>query len=309
MGKVGTKIKYGFIILDILVAITFLVLSYLEYQKRNDTLKEKDKLKSDYQEILNDVEVAKSEVTEVDAKIEELNRIDERTNEQMEKVIKLASELEKKIQAKETNYKIAYLTFDDGPYYNTYKVLEILKKYDVKATFFTTNINGTKCYDKSSYNCQELYQEYAKAHHTIANHTYTHAIFKGLYKSVASFMDAIVKQEELIKSKTGLTTNIARFPGGSGTAGKLKSGIIDKLRERGYGWVDWTAQDGDGGSLTDKTTGWNNFKNSINSGIEVVLFHDYNKITTNLLPEAIEYLQSKNYILLPLFYDSVMINK
>ena len=123
-------------------------------------------------------------------------------------------------------------------------------------------------------------------------------------------MNAIVRQEDHIKEQTGgYITNIARFPGGSSTAGRLKNSIIDRLRERGYGWVDWTAQNGDGGSMNDWNTGWRNFTNSIGDSIEVVLFHDYHRVTTNMLPNAIDYLRERNYILLPLFYDSVMINK
>ena len=43
--------------------------------------------------------------------------------------------------------------------------------------------------------------------------------------------------------------------------------------------------------------------------IEVVLLHDYNGITTAILPDIIEYLQNNGYILLPLFYESNVINK
>ena len=63
------------------------------------------------------------------------------------------------------------------------------------------------------------------------------------------------------------------------------------------------------GYLPNKDVAWNNFTNSINQNIEVVLFHDYNKITLSILPDAIKYLKDNNYILLPLFYESNMINK
>ena len=82
-----------------------------------------------------------------------------------------------------------------------------------------------------------------------------------------------------------------------------------KLREMGYGWVDWTAQDGDGGSLTDYNVGWKNLTGSINENIEVILFHDYSGVTISLLGNAIKYLEDRNYILLPLFYESVKVNK
>ena len=90
---------------------------------------------------------------------------------------------------------------------------------------------------------------------------------------------------------------------------KLKQSIIEKLKEKNYGWVDWSANDGDGGDLKSKEAAWNNFISTINENIEVVLFHDYNYITLSILPDAIEYLQNKNYVLLPLFYESSMVNK
>ena len=76
------------------------------------------------------------------------------------------------------------------------------------------------------------------------------------------------KQEDLIYSKTNVKTNIMRFPGGSSTAKNLKNDIIIKLREKGYGWVDWTAQDGDGGALKSRDQAWNIFTKSINDNIE-----------------------------------------
>ena len=218
-------------------------------------------------------------------------------------------ELENKIIKKETDYKIAYLTFDDGPYYSTNDFLKVLKENDVKATFFTIGLNKERCYDNQLKECHSLYKKIVLDGHTIANHTYSHQIFNGLYSSSTSFINQVVKQEEFIKEKTGVITNIVRFPGGASTAGNLKNDIIKGLREKKYGWVDWSAQDGDGGYLPNKDVAWNNFTNSINQNIEVVLFHDYNKITLSILPDAIKYLKDNNYILLPLFYESNMINK
>ena len=314
MGRFRSKITTSFIIINILLSVGIAYLGYNEYSKMQEIKKEKAKIKEDYQVLMKDESIGEDEINDINEKINELNNIDETQKTKKEEVFKLASQVEQKIKKKETKYKIAYLTFDDGPYYNTYKVLSILKQYKVKATFFTTNINGEKCFDNRKYNCHELYKEYAKANHTIANHTYTHGWNRGLYKSASTLISAVKKQEDLIKSKTGIVTNIMRFPGGSGTP-KAQGGtsrfnsMVAELRKNGYGWVDWTAQDGDGGSLTNKTTGWNNFKGSINDSIEVVLFHDYNAVTTSLLPDVIKYLQDKNYILLPLFYESVMINK
>ena len=256
----------------------------------------------------NEVTEKSNEIKKIEEEIEKINSID--LNKNKEAFFKEVKALEDRIIAGTSSAKIAYLTFDDGPYYSTYKFLDVLDKYDVKATFFTTNINGDNCYDNKSYNCHLLYQEYLKRGHTLANHTYTHAIFRGLYSSADSFMKAIEDQENMIKDITGgYVTNITRFPGGSATAGGLKNTIVERLRARGYGYVDWTAQDGDGGDLKSTDAAWKNFTGSINQNIEVVLFHDYNKYTLSILPNAIEYLQNKGYILLPLFYESNMVNK
>jgi peptidoglycan/xylan/chitin deacetylase (PgdA/CDA1 family) len=123
-------------------------------------------------------------------------------------------------------------------------------------------------------------------------------------------MNAVIKQEELIKEQTdGYITKIVRFPGGTRTSGKLKGPIQEKLKERGYGWADWTCEDGDGGDLRSADQAWANIKYGLNSDLEVILLHDYNKITISILPDLIEYLQQKGYILLPLFYESNMVNK
>lgn len=223
-----------------------------------------------------------------------------------------AKELEDKVLNHETNLKIAYLTFDDGPYYKTYEYLRILKENDIQATFFTTSINGEMCFDKKDVNCMGLYKEYLKGGHTIGNHTYTHSIGKGLYKSVNTFINSLKQQEEHIKNMTGgYITNIVRFPGGSGSAKKhkVRDGAIEKLKELGYGWVDWTAQDGDGINLSNVEDGMKELKETINADIEVILLHDYNKYTLALLPDAIAYLKSEGYIFLPLFYESSVINK
>lgn len=267
----------------------------------------KVKLEKDYKEISNNTYNEKKE--NLEKEISELNNIENNTAKLKEDYYKDIKKLEDEIISGKSNKKIAYLTFDDGPYYKTYQFLDVLDKYNVNATFFTIGLGKEKCLDNRKEDCRKLYKEIVKRGNTIANHTYSHLIWKGLYSSPESFITQIKKQEELIKKETGVVTRIARFPGGSSTAGNKKTAIIELLRKNGYGWVDWTAQDGDGGELSGKDEAWNNFTSSIDSNIEVVLFHDYNDLTLQILPEAIEYLQSKGYIVLPLFYESNMVNK
>lgn len=243
--------------------------------------------------------------------IENLNNIDDNILNAKNELFKLAQELEQKIIKKESDKKIAYLTFDDGPYYATHDFLKVLKNYKVKATFFTIGLDKENCFDNRSKKCHELYKKVVDGGHTIANHSYSHLIFNGLYNSGSSLANQVKKQENMIKEKTGVTTNIFRFPGGSGTAkyyGVFDS-AVKELRKMNYGWVDWSASNGDGGDPGTKSQALARFKDEIDENIEVVLFHDYNRVTLSMLPEAIEYLQKKNYVILPLFYESVKINK
>ena len=303
--------KNYWIIFAIIAIIIFTILSVYYFQELKRNINNKELLLKEINSIKETEQKGIKENKDIEKQIENLKNINENIQEEKEITLNNAKILEQKIIKKETNYKIAYLTFDDGPYYNTHKVLDVLKKYKVKATFFTIGLDKDDCYDNKKESCKELYLKEVEEGHTIANHTYSHLIFKGLYTSADSFIEQVKKQEKLIKERTGVTTNIVRFPGGSGTANAygIKDQAINKLRENGYGWVDWTAQDGDGGWVATGDIAWNNLVKEINEDIEVIVFHDYSTQTLSILPKTIEYLQNKNYILLPLFYDSVKVNK
>lgn len=80
---------------------------------------------------------------------------------------------------------IVYLTFDDGPSYNTPKVLEILNHYKVKATFFVTGTNP-----EYNHYIQQAYNE----GHTIGLHTYSHD-YASVYRSTKDYFDDLKKYQ------------------------------------------------------------------------------------------------------------------
>ena len=313
MGKRVKKSKKGLIILEIIIILLCFIFSYSLFKINNRIMQRKNDISltnDKYSALLSTYNGLVAESKDLDIQIDKYKDIDKAIEDTRNECFKEIKKLEDSILSGESDRKIAYITFDDGPYYNTHRVLDILDENDVKATFFTISMNGEYCFDNKSENCFEMYKEYYKRGHTIANHTYTHAIRGGLYNSVDSFMDAIVRQEEHIKNLTGgYVTNITRFPGGSAQAKDLKNPIIDRLRERGYGWVDWTAIDGDGKALYSTDQAWQNIYSSVNDKIEVILLHDYNRITTEILPDLISYLKNNGYEIYPLFYESNMINK
>lgn len=318
MAKESKKHGIKFIIFELLLLLIIIgavVVWFYFNNKKKELYKKNEQINEEYKEKNSVLEEKEKELNTIIDRIKQYDNLDEKIVNERKNYFATIKKLEDKIIAGQSDKKIAYLTFDDGPYYNTHKIFDILDKYDIKATFFLTNINGENCFDKKSENCYSLYKEYAKRGHTIANHTFTHAIFKGLYSSPSSFIDAVNKQHEHIKEQTGgYITNILRFPGGIPTA-KAKLGangfntVVEELRKMGYGYVDWTAENGDGKDIQNKQQAWSMLKSYLNDNIEVILLHDYNSITTSMLPELIEYLRDKGYIMLPLFYESNMINK
>ncbi|MDO5568901.1 MAG: polysaccharide deacetylase family protein [bacterium] len=285
----------------IFVVIIVILIGINVYLKSNNL-----KLKNLSSDTFNTLEEKNKELENVtknnDSIVKEINyynNIDiKEIKEEYFKNIKL---LESSILDGTNNSKIAYLTFDDGPYDLTSGVLDILLKYDVRATFFVLG--------KPSY--LDTYKRINNEGHSIGNHTYYHNIFTGLYASATSFMENVVKLEDYLYTNIGVKTNILRFPGGIRSSGSKKEEIVEKLRSRGYGYVDWTAETGDGNTpgLTSELA-LSKLKRSIfGQKVAVVLMHDYSNATYSALPTIIEDLQNQGYILLPLFKDSVMIKK
>lgn len=192
---------------------------------------------------------------------------------------------------------IIYLTFDDGPGVYTSEFLNVLAKYDVKATFFVTNQ-----FPKYQY---LIKQEYDQGH-TIGIHTYSHKW--SIYESVEAYSEDFKKIDNIIYDQIGIHTNFFRFPGGSSNtvSRNYNKGIMTKLSqimtERGYIYFDWTFDSGD----TSKNK---NSKNDIintvkkylkGDGNYIILMHDLKKSTLEALPEIIEYAKERGYVFEPI---------
>ena len=113
------------------------------------------------------------------------------------------------------------MTFDDGPSENTIKVLDILKEYDVKATFFVTG-------HAPSYN--DFIKEAFEQGHSIGLHTYSHD-YKNIYSSTNAYFNDLDQINSMVESITGQKSDIIRFPGGSSNSisAKYSPGIMSKL--------------------------------------------------------------------------------
>src|SRR4051812_11800885 len=92
----------------------------------------------------------------------------------------------------EKDEKILYLTFDDGPHpVATPFVLDTLKKYNAKATFF--------CIGNNVVTYPDVYKRSIEEGHTIGNHTYNH--LNGWKVNDKEYIDDILKAAEVIDSK------------------------------------------------------------------------------------------------------------
>ncbi len=190
--------------------------------------------------------------------------------------------------------KICYLTFDDGPTESvTTAVLDVLKKYDVKATFFMLG----SMIEKNPDIAKRVYKE----GHLLANHSYSHQ-YGELYANGENFMKEIRKVTELIKEVTGEEPfKLMRFPGGSFSSGQYggkKQQYKKLLQKEGYYFADWNALNGDaeGGSRSAEQL-LNRVKETAKQDHIVVLMHDAapKKTTAESLPSIIEYLKGEGY--------------
>ena len=189
--------------------------------------------------------------------------------------------------------KVVYLTFDDGPSENTKKIIDILAKYDAKATFFVTGRNQDYNYlIKDAYN----------AGHTIALHTYSHE-YSTVYASVDAYFDDLNKVGQMVKKEIGFVPHYIRFPGGSSNTVSRRycQGIMSTLTkevvEKGYQYYDWN------GDSTDASGNHVAVDKLIRNGTSchdnnvMILCHDTQAkdTTVQALPAIIEHYKNLGY--------------
>lgn len=195
-------------------------------------------------------------------------------------------------------YRKIYLTFDDGPSSNTDKILDILKNYDVKATFFVVRHDGR--------NFEKQYQRIVEEGHSIGMHSCTH-VYRELYKSEKAFLDDTVELRNFLYMVTGVESDIYRFPGGStNRAGDTDMKELAKVLNReGIVFFDWnvSSQDATAGGVSKEQIIQNVTSKLDRYNESIVLFHDLSskETTVEALPEIIEYIQAMdNTVILPI---------
>lgn len=189
-----------------------------------------------------------------------------------------------------------YLTFDSIPGENTDKILDVLKQYHVKATFFVTG-------DKSD-GAKAVYKRIVKEGHTLGMHSFCNQ-YSTIYASTEAFEKDYNKLSAYLKKVTGKDSLYYRFPGGSSNqiSNVNMAEFVHVLNEKNISYFDWNVSAGD--TSGDYTV--DDIVNNVTDGIEnyktsVVLLHDgEDKATTvEALGPMIEALQKMDASILPI---------
>lgn len=189
---------------------------------------------------------------------------------------------------------VIYLTFDDGPGAYTDQLLDILSRYDVKATFFVVG-NGYKA------QMQRIISE----GHTIGIHSLTHN-YHQIYESPEAYFGDILGMQNVIQENTGVKTTLMRFPGGSSNmVSSFNEGIMSVLTEAvqdaGFQYFDWNVDSNDaGGAQTPKEVLENVIEGVQHQRVSVVLQHDIQPFSVAAVEDIIRWGQANGYHFLPL---------
>jgi len=169
-----------------------------------------------------------------------------------------------------------YLTFDDGPTETvTPWVLDLLKKHNVKATFF--------CLGKKVEMNPEIFERIKNEGHAVGNHSYSH--LKGWETPTGQYIQDVDFANDLIGSK------LFRPP-----YGRIKPAQSKLLRER-YKIIMWDLLSMDYSRNTSRRRCANIVKNGMHSGA-IIVFHDSKKAEKNLryaLPRVLEEAKNKGF--------------
>ena len=201
------------------------------------------------------------------------------------------AEITSSAEISESGQKVIYLTFDDGPGPYTAKLLDILKKYDVKVTFFVTGAGDDEL----------IAREYNEGH-TVGLHTYTHD-YAYVYSSLDNFFTDLYEIQTRVKNITGQTSTLTRFPGGSSNLISARYdggiGIMSRLSEelpaRGFTYFDWNISSGDAGGATTSSEVYQNVINALSPNYSVVLQHDIKDFSVDAVEDIIKYGKANGY--------------
>jgi peptidoglycan/xylan/chitin deacetylase (PgdA/CDA1 family) len=184
-----------------------------------------------------------------------------------------------------TRDKVMYLTFDDGPHPTiTPYVLETLKQYNAKATFF--------CIGKNVVEHPAVYRQILEEGHRTGNHTHNH--FNGWKVKNDQYINNIIQAAQYIDS------NLFRPPYGKITQFQVK--VLTEIAaykgsDRKFNIVMWDVLSGDFDTTLSAETCSLHVTRKAKAG-SIVVFHDSEKAFPRMkeaLPRVLKYFSEKGY--------------
>lgn len=178
----------------------------------------------------------------------------------------------------EKEKKIA-ITFDDGPSVFTLEVLELLKKYNAKATFF--------CIGKNIETHPEIVKQIIAEGHLVGNHSYSHSKFFDFYNA-KKITEELQKTDSLLEKFTSKKINFFRPPYGVTTPS-----IRRALQLTGHKVIGWNIRSLDGGTKNQNLI-FNRIIKRVSPG-GIVLLHDTGSHSVLVLEQFLQFLQQNHY--------------
>lgn len=171
--------------------------------------------------------------------------------------------------------KMIALTFDDGPNYNTSKVIDVLNKYDIKATFF---VLGSR-----AINNKDILKKMADSGMEIGNHTYNHLLLTKYDEN--KIRSEIDDTSEVIYSATKKRPKLLRPSYGS-VNNKIKKVANMPIIIWDIDTLDWKYHNSK--RITSRVV------NKVRDG-DIILMHDIYSASLNALSNIIPILQGNGY--------------
>lgn len=177
-----------------------------------------------------------------------------------------------------TGNKVIALTFDDGPGPYTEKLLDILDKYDAKATFFLIG-------SKVSARANTLRRMQSRGHQ-LGNHSWSHPeLNKVSAEQLASEID---QTNNAIKQAVGTKPNIIRPPYGA-----FNRAVLEQFRQRGMSAVVWSVDTRDWADRNSEIVCSRAVAGARNGA--VILMHDIHPTSVNAVPCILDSLKQQGY--------------
>jgi len=176
------------------------------------------------------------------------------------------------------NKEIA-LTFDDGPVDNTLEILALLKKFNMKASFF--------CIGKNIEQNPEIFRKIIEEGHMVGNHTFSHTRKIGFLRT-HQIIEEIIKCNNIAFNIGGISLNTFRPP-----FGIINPKVKRALERTGHQVIGWNVRSYDA-VLSSKNFILKRIIKNIKPG-DVILLHDNNLLTVEILEQLLLFLQTNNY--------------